>query len=155
MCVTGVGLNLTSTYLTKRLSEEERDAISLEGGQPSLYTLRVGGLPISDPLTFQHLLAEFTFFINFRRLFSAPTTVHHLLPPPTASRRLLLPSTAFHPLLPPYAPMARDRLSPLCLQYSPHLNYTPYYYSILTIFRLYLPSTLLKPMVANTNIYPD
>ena len=108
-CAT-VGLNLTSTYLTKRLSEEERerDAISLEGGQPSLYTLRVGGLLISDPLTFRRLLAGSTFFINFRRLFSAPTAVYRLLPPPTASRRLPPPSTTFHPLPPPYAPVARD-----------------------------------------------
>ena len=90
---TAVGLNLTSTYLTKRLREEERerDAISLEGGQPSLYTLRVGGLLISDPLTFRRLLAGSTFLINFRRLFSAPTAVYRLLPPSTHFHRLTRP----------------------------------------------------------------
>ena len=108
---TAVWLNLTSTYLTKRLSEEEREryAISLEAGQPFLYTLRVEGLLISDLLTFQRLLARSTFFIDFRRLLLAPTTFYlRLLSAPTAFYYLLPPSTAFHRLPPLYAPVARN-----------------------------------------------
>ena len=117
-CAT-VGLNLTSTYITKRLSEEEREIISIEGGQPSLYTLRVGGLLATDTLSFWRLLAESTFFINpplaplsFYCLVPTPATFYRLLPPSTVSCRLLPPSvlcapatcdSRLLPLLPPSA----------------------------------------------------
>ena len=94
------GFKLTSTYITKRLREQEREIMLVEGGQPSLYTLRVGGLLATDPLSFWCLLARSTFFINPRRLCSASTASYRLLPPPTASYRLLPPATACYHLLP-------------------------------------------------------
>ena len=105
-------LILTSTYLTKRLSEEARKKRDLVGVRAALpYILGGSGLTQLRPSPFRLLLAGFAFFLNLRRLSSAPTAFHgllpssatfcHLRPPLTGFRHLLLPPTAFYRLLPP------------------------------------------------------
>ena len=68
------GWILTSTYLTKRLSEEERKKRDLAGGRTALLIYSEGrGLLASDPLPFRRLLAGSVFFTNFRRPLTAST----------------------------------------------------------------------------------
>ena len=84
-----VFLNLTSTYLTTRLSEEERKKCDPVGGRTALLIYpEAQGLLASDPLPFRLLLAGSAFFINLHRLCLALATVYHLLPPTTGFQRL-------------------------------------------------------------------
>ena len=104
---------LTLTYITKRLSEKKkRNAISLEGREPSLYTRRVEAYTPPTLSPFRLLLDGCAFFINLHRL---SATVYNLLPPTTGFQRLrhlarLLPastvfatSRAYYRLPPPSA----------------------------------------------------
>ena len=119
------GLILTLAYITKRLSEEEKEKKRHPvGGQTALLIYSEGrGLHTSDPPPFRLLLDGSAFFINLHQLLA---TGYRLLPPPTGFHRLrhlarLLPaSTAFatsrayyllSPPSPPRAPLDRDKRS--------------------------------------------
>ena len=120
------GLILTLAYITKRLSEEEKEKKRHPvGGPTALLIYSEGrGLHTSNPPPFRLLLDKSAFFINLHRL---SATVYRLLPPPTGFHRLrhlarLLPaSTAFAtsrayyrlpPPSPPRAPMGPDNRLP-------------------------------------------
>ena len=98
--------NWTSTYLTNRLSENERgNEIYSEGGQPSLYTVMVSACLPPTLSSFRLLPARSAFFLNlsqlpsasaaFNRLLTSSATSYRFLPLPTAFRHLLLlPTTS-------------------------------------------------------------
>ena len=87
-----VSLIMTSTYLTKRLSEEERKKRHLVGGRTVLCIHSEGrDLLTSDTVPFQLLPAGSGFFLNHCWLSLAPTAFH----------QLLLSSATFYHFLPP------------------------------------------------------
>ena len=82
------------------MQKKKRNAIELEGRQPSLYTRRVEAYTPPTLSPFWLLLDGSGFFINLHRLCA---TVYRLLPPTTGFHRrrhlarLLPASTAFAP----------------------------------------------------------
>ena len=110
-------LILTSTYLTKRLSEEARKKRDLVGGQAALLIDSEGlGILASDPPpsgSFQPGPPSSSTFADSPRLLP-PSTGSYRLPPPSAASNRLLPAfaTFFHHL--PQPPVAYCRLPPSC-----------------------------------------
>ena len=97
-------LNLTSTYLTLRLSKEEREKRDPAGGRTAhLIYPDDRRLTLLQP---SRLLASSGHVRLLHKLPLALLSSHCRLPPHTASRRLPPPSTAFHLLPPVVVPMS-------------------------------------------------